>query len=376
MRDRSRLLVDLRLLGENVSSLKDLYKQQNILFMVKADAYGHGILPIVRYAYQTLGIKEFGCATLAEALHLREHIPDLEFEVYVFSDVQIELKDSSEFYVNRRIIPVISNEQDLDFFLEQSEFSHAPLCLKFNTGMNRLGLDDGDVSKVIERLKKSPRRTIYHLMTHLACASQSMKTIKKNKQQCERFDILIAEFQSAGFNIERTSISNSGALEQGVGANFTHIRPGLMLYGPSSLIPQLADLRQWRGHNISKLETYILHVFKVKRGTPVGYGARVCPRDGVIAIVALGYGDGISTRFAGAHFFHKGHKGEVTGRINMDMTQVLFPEESFKDLQVGDKFVMWDHTAESVENLSLETGALSYELFCQLTHRVPRIHVM
>lgn len=370
------MLVDLKLLGENVSSLQEFYKQQNILFMVKADAYGHGVLPIVRYAYQELGINEFGCATLAEALHLREHLPDLEFEVYVFSDVQIELKDSSEFYLNRRIIPVISNEHDLDFFLEHSEFKHFPLCLKFNTGMNRLGLDDTDVDKIIQCLQKSPRRTIYHLMTHLACASQSMNSLKRNKQQCERFNVLIKEFKASGIQVERTSISNSGALEQGFGKEFTHIRPGLMLYGPSSLIPQLSDLRQWRGHNISKLETYILHVFPVKRGTPVGYGARVCPSEGVIAIVALGYGDGISTRFSGAHFYHGGHRGQVMGRINMDMTQILFPPEALKDLRVGDKFVMWDHRPETVETLSQETGALSYELFCQLTHRVPRVHVM
>lgn len=376
MRERSRLLVDLKLLAENITSLQALYPQQKILFMVKADAYGHGVLPIVRYACQELEVKEFGCATLAEAMHLREHLPDLEFEVYVFSDVQIELKDSSEYYLNRRIIPVLSNENDLDFFLEHAQFAHFPLCLKFNTGMNRLGLDDGDVTKVIEKLKKTSRRSIYHLMTHMACASQSMNKIKKNGQQRERFNVLTQEFRSAGFDIERTSLSNSGALEQGVGGDYSHIRPGLMLYGPSSLIPQLKPLRQWRGHNISKLETYVLHVFKAKRGTPIGYGARVCPEDGVIAIVALGYGDGISTRFAGAHFFHKGHRGQVMGRINMDMTQVLFPPESFKDLRVGDKFVMWDHRPESVETLSEQTGALSYELFCQLTHRVPRVHVI
>lgn len=376
MRDRSRLLVDLKLLAENVSSLQEFYKQQSILFMVKADAYGHGVLPIVRYVYQELGVKEFGCATLAEAMHLREHLPDLEFEVYVFSDVQIELQDSSDFYLNRRIIPVISNQHDLTFFLEHREFSHFPLCLKFNTGMNRLGLDDADVDQVAQQLKKNSRRSVYHLMTHLACGSQSMNSLKKNTQQRERFDALIKNFQAAGLSVERTSLSNSGALEQGVGRDFSHIRPGLMLYGPSSLIPQISNLRQWRGHNISKLETYILHVFQVKKGTPIGYGARVCPREGVIAVVALGYGDGISTRFAGAHFNHGAHRGQVMGRINMDMTQILFPPEAAQDLKVGDKFTLWDHRPETVEDLSQETGALSYELFCQLTHRVPRVHLM
>ena len=81
-------------------------------------------------------------------MELRQQVVG-EFEIYVFSDVQLELRESAELYLNYRLIPVISNQQDLAFLLGQKEFQHFPLCLKFNTGMNRLGLNqDGQMKSL------------------------------------------------------------------------------------------------------------------------------------------------------------------------------------------------------------------------------------
>lgn len=374
MRFRSRLLVDLNILAENVAHLKELFPKQKILFMVKADAYGHGVLPLVRFCVEQLEIKEFGCATIGEALSLRENLHDLEFEVYVFSDVQIELKDCTEIYLHKRILPVISNFSDLEYVLSHEDFANFPLCLKFNTGMNRLGLDHEKVEEVIALMKKYQHSRIFHLMTHFSSASHSMTSNKRNQEQKERFARLKEQFQAAGIQVERSSLSNSGAIEQGVGKEETHIRPGLLLYGPSCLVPPLRGLSQWRGRVISQLETYIINVFPVVQGQPIGYGGSPVAQAGVIAVVAIGYGDGFPTRFAGASLKHRGHEGKVVGRVNMDMAQVWFPKEAIDDLIVGDKFIIWDHTQESVLQLSDETQTLTYELFCQLTPRVPRIH--
>lgn len=374
MRFRSRLVVDLNILAQNVSHLRELFPSQEILFMVKADAYGHGVLPIVRYCVENLNIREYGCATIGEAISLRENLSDLEFEVYVFSDVQIELKDCTEIYLQRRIIPVLSNFSDLEYMLSHSDLKNFPLCLKFNTGMNRLGLDYEKVDEVIELIKKYQHRKIFHLMTHFSSSSHSMNSNKRNIEQRERFAALKEKIKAAGIEIERTSLSNSGAIEQGVGKEETHIRPGLLLYGPSCLVAPLRGISQWKGRVISQLESYIINVFPVTKGQPIGYGASPVAEAGVIAIVAIGYGDGFPTRFAGATLHHKGYSGKVVGRVNMDMAQVWFPTEALDDIVVGDKFIIWNHSQSSVLNLSDETQTLTYELFCQLTPRVPRIH--
>lgn len=372
MRFRSRLLIHFDRLERNVGKIKSRAKTADILFMVKARAYGHGMREISHFSHFDLGIKNFGCATLQEALELRQNILG-EFEIYVFSDVQLELRESADLYLNQRLIPVISNQQDLSFVLENKEFKHFPLTLKFNTGMNRLGLNMDRVEDIVSMIKKSGRRSIFHLMTHFSSASQSMNSNKRNLEQIQSFNKLKEEFRSRGIEIERSSLSNSGAIEQGVGLSETHIRPGLITYGPSSLLPHVTTERPWDGEIISDLETHVIHVFETKKGTPIGYGGSPCPADGVVIILAIGYGDGFSTAYQGAHLNWQGHRGQIVGRVNMDMIQVLFPMELKDHFQVGMPFTIWDHDRHHFETLSRETKLLSYEMTCQLTSRIPRV---
>ncbi len=348
--------------------------KSEVLFMVKADGYGHGMIPVTRYAVTELGVKEFGCATLGEALKLREELNDLEFDIYVFSDTQLEVPENVDIYVRRRIIPVISNVSELDYLLHNPEFKHFPICLKFNTGMNRLGIDPSDAPLVVARLKQHGRSTVHHLISHFANASFPMDTHEFNISQRSRFIDIKKFFRDSGITIERTSQSNSGAIEQRHGFEDTHIRPGLMMYGPTSLSPEYADKGHFKGKLVSRLETHILRTFDVKAGDPVGYGSTPCPYDGVVAVLAIGYGDGFSTRYSGAHLFHKGFKGVITGRVNMDMIQVLFPTEAKKQIKAHEVFVIWGEQEGDLINFSLETKTIPYELFCSLLPRIPRVY--
>ena len=374
MRFRSRHFVDLSILSKNYEKLKKLCPTNEVIFMVKADAYGHGLIPIVRHSITELGIKEFGCATLGEALQLRDELNDLEFEIYVFSDVQLELKECAEIYLNRRIIPVISNREDFEFILSDAGFNRFPLCLKFNTGMNRLGLSMDEAENIARKLREKGKKSIFHLMTHFSSSSLSMQKNKKNLSQIENFNLLKSSFKSLGIEVENSSISNSGAIEQKIGLDETHVRPGIMMYGPSTLIPKYSQLSHWDGEIISKLETYVIRFFEVTRGQPIGYGATPCPGDGVVAIIALGYGDGFSTRFQGSHVFHKGKKGVIAGRVNMDMAQVFFKKGEVPDLKSGEVFTIWDHNVESFTDFAVESKTLTYEMTIQLTPRVPKIY--
>ena len=375
MRIKSQMEIDLSLFAENFEKLKKIAPNNEVLFMVKANAYGHGMVPIVQFAYEELGIKEFGCASLGEAIHLRDKVPDGEFEIYVFSDVQLELKEATETYLNRRIIPVISNESDLDYFLETNEFKHFPLCLKFNTGMNRLGIDDSRVEEVIQKLKHKNRNEVYHLLSHFSSASFSMFKNKKNIDQQRRFKNLKSRFLEADINLLKTSIANSGAIEQGIGLDETHIRPGLMMYGPTSLYPQIRERSKWDGKLISSFSTVVVERFSVSKGTPIGYGATPCFANGVVVIIAVGYGDGFSTRYQGVELKHKGRIGKVVGRVNMDMTQVLFEDALEEDFIVGEKFVVWDYEGESFMNICDQSKTIPYEAFTQITSRIPKVYV-
>jgi alanine racemase len=360
MKFRSQLIINLHFLKENFQYLNKIAANCQTLFMVKADGYGHGMLSIVRYAYEELGIREFGCATINEAQNLRRDLRDLNFDIYVFSDVQLDNPESVEIYSNERIFPVITGLDQLNFFLHQESFKYFPLCLKFNTGMNRLGLELQDLSSIIQLLSLHKRKSIYHLFTHLANSSLPMTTVQYNIDQQSKFKIVQDQFKLALVDIERTSISNSGAILQSSGLEQTHIRPGLTLY----TYPQC----------ISRLETKILKVFEVQKDTPIGYNSVPCVRDGVVAVLAIGYGDGFSTRYSGAHITHLGFKGEIIGRVNMDMTFVLFPPSSKDKIRVGDIVTVWGEKEGDLLNFSEETKTIPYELLCSLLPRIPRIY--
>ncbi len=375
MKFRSRLVIDLDYLKSNVQDIRKIAPDSKILFMVKADGYGHGMLPIVRYACEALNISEFGCATIKEALELREELNDLEFDIYVFSDIQLELHENAEIYLKKRIIPVISNITELDYILKNEEFKFFPICLKFNTGMNRLGLPMEDLDKVIFELKNHSRTEVHHLISHFANASFSMKSDEHNKNQIKNFEMIKNKFQANGIKILRSSEANSGSIEQKNGLeNNTHIRPGLMMYGPSSLNDDVKNEGYYRGKVVSSLETYILRTFDVLKGTPVGYNSTPCPDDGVIAILAIGYGDGFFNRYSGVELKHNGHTGIVIGRVSMDMTHVFFKKEARGHILAHEVFTIWGESGTSLDSFSKQTKTIPYEIFCSLLPRIPRVY--
>ncbi len=368
----SYLLVHLNKLKKNIDSLREHYPQQEILFMVKADGYGHGLVEIVKSSFQDMGVKEFGVATLGEAMTLRKHLPNIPVEIYVFSDLQFHQSDLAECYLENRLIPVLSHEQDLKIFLKEERFKHLPLCLKFNTGMNRLGFPYEKAEEVIALLKQHGRGEVDHLMSHFANASMPMDKNNRNIWQKERFKEVKEKFQKAGISLKATSLANSGALEQDECKDETHIRPGLMLFGPTSMAPQHLRKSWWQGVIISELKTTVLHTFDVEKGEPLGYGSIPAPEEGTVAIIAMGYGDGISTRYRGATLYHKGVAGRICARVCMDMTFVLFPKGT--PISRGEEFTIWSGDPEKFGQLSHETETLPYELVIQLTTRVPRIY--
>lgn len=375
MRYKSSLRVNLSALKRNVEKVRALTSDKKILFMVKADAYGHGIIPIVRYSASELGISEFGCATLAEAIKLREDLPDLEFEIFVFSDLDLDLDFAKDSYLNKRIIPVISREDDFDLILADDDFKHLPICLKYNTGMNRLGLKHSKVAEHIQKLKTSGRNEIFHLMTHLSSASLSMKRNKRSDEQNKIFQEIKTNYNEAKINIVNSSISNSGSIEQKFGFEESHIRPGMILYGPTTLIPKDRGESFWSGENLSTLETYIIDCFEADKGCPVGYGGHPIPHEGIVAHVALGYGDGVTTWYQGCEIEHMGFKGKILGPVNMDMTAILFPSTAKDRIKSGQVLTLWSSSNE-VLNIADKMKTISYQLFCGLTLRLPRKHYL
>ena len=365
MRFDTELAVNLNHLRFNISLLRERYlDNQKIIFMIKANAYGHGIAEIADYASKNCQLDHFGVASLGEAIYLREKLPKSDFKIWVFSEINIRDMSLATAYREQNILPVISDMNDLEFFLEN--FPKLPLILKFNTGMNRLGINIEDQQKVIDLIKKSGRDKIHHLMTHFSSSYFKLKENDRTHKQYSEFCQIKENFLQAGIKLEGTSVANSGAIEQEFGLNETHVRPGLMLYGPQSVAGS-----QWDAKIISALRTKIIQLREIKKGTPVGYGGHVSHADGTIAYLPLGYGDGFLTFYSGLKLEHKNHPAQVMGRVNMDLVQLFF-EKPAPMLQVGDEIELWSETQSSVLSIADYAKTIPYQIFTSISSRVSR----
>jgi alanine racemase len=367
MRHSSFLEVDLKRLGDNFQKIRDLAPRAIVLPMVKADAYGNGLVPVSRFLVEECGANKLGCATLGEALALCREMPELVAEILVFSEIELQDEKIRRAYLDFNITPVMYRPKDLDLLLKDKELQRLPIIIKINTGMNRLGLTLEELSDFAPRLRA---RGVQHLMTHFACPYYPLKLGDKTYRQFDEFLKAKKILSDANVELRETSVSSSGAIEQGFGIDETYIRPGLMMYGPSSM-----EARIWEGHQISRLVTKVLKTFHVKKGTPVGYGIHVAAEDHYMAIVALGYGDGITTFASGTLLNVKGMRARVFGRVNMDMTFLAFDPSAEGKINEDESVEIWNNDNRVISDLANQMKTHPYQLMCGITQRVPRIYL-
>jgi alanine racemase len=367
MRHSSFLEINLDLLAQNFGMTQKLAPKSQILPMVKAEAYGNGLVPISQFLVNELGVKTLGCATLGEALKVARECPDLKAEMLVFSDTEIHNENLRDSYANHNITPVIHQASDLEIFLTLSEFKKVPLVIKLNTGMNRLGFSMEEIEPFIPRLKA---RGIDHLMTHFANSYTLLKEGDRSHRQLDEFRRIQKNLIDAGVQIRATSVSNSGAIEQKFGVDETFVRPGLMLYGPPSVLePQI-----WNGKQISSLKTKILKTFSAKKGTPIGYGINVLPQDAFLAVIPLGYADGLVTFASGLELNIKGFKAKLFGRINMDMAFLMFDPSVAGKILPEEQIEIWNHDNKVITDIATQMQTIPYQLMCAISGRIPRIY--
>jgi alanine racemase len=324
--------------------------------MVKANAYGHGINEIIDYAYEQGGITNFGVASIEE---LSEVNINRDINFWIFSELGI--RESKQKYQDN-IIPVLSTLSDLNYFI--MHYKGHKFALKFNTGMNRLGIED--VDQAIKILKDNQIDRVEHLMTHFSSSYFKIQEGCQTSIEYSRFVKIKEIFDANSIEYNGTSVSNSGAIEQGFGLKESHIRPGLMLYGPASfgLIGKSSSM--WKGKIISSLESKIIDIRKVLKGTKIGYGGTKVKENGYIVYIPIGYGDGLLNYYSGAQVRCADQVGYIFGRVNMDITSVFFKYEPKSD------FVkIWD---ENLVNFCTQVSSIPYQVLTNISRRVPKLY--
>lgn len=348
-----RAHIDLRALRHNLHQARNAAPQSQLMAVVKANGYGHGLVAVAGALRDADG---FAVARLDEALALREagiRKPVVLLEGFL-DGAELEEADC------RRLEVVLHSEYQLAL-LEAACLEH-PLrvWIKLDTGMHRLGFSPEELDGVVRRLQALPFvRQPPAYLSHLACADE--RANPATEEQRRRFEAVLGDRPG-----ER-SLANSAGLLGWPAAAYDWVRPGIMLYGVSPFRDALGPALGLRP--AMTLETRLIAVRRLRRGDAIGYGGGwVCPEDMRVGVAAIGYGDGYPRHAAaGTPVLLNGRRVPLVGRVSMDM--ITLDLRGHDAVAEGDRVVLWGEGLP-VEEVAAAADSIGYELLTGITGRV------
>lgn len=361
MSNRAEAIVDLSAIAVNVQKLKTLAGTE-LMAVVKADAYGHGLVPVAKTAISA-GATWLGVALVEEAHSLRTAgitAPILAWLVPPGSDYSAAVDAQIDLAV-----------PSLEIFNEiVATGKRARIHIEVDTGMTRGGF----LEEWPEFLKSDFSKVeVVGIFSHFARADEVIE--KQNQVQLTNFNQAIADLAAVGVNPQLKHLANSAAALTNQSAAFDLVRTGIAMYG---LTPDLEHLGTSKSLGLlaaMEVRAKLHLVKKVPANSPVGYGATESTlRDTVLGVVAMGYADGIPRRAKAAGVFFDGKRLPIIGRVSMDQFVVdLGPETSAK---AGDYVVVFNDGAcgeFTAEDWGSASDSINYEMTTRIGPRVPRI---
>jgi alanine racemase len=347
-----RARIDLPALQHNFERVRHYAPQSRIMAVVKAHAYGHGLINAAR---ALPGADAFGVVSMDEAISLRE----AGFDRRIVLLEGLYAADETLLAGGYRVDVVVHHAEQIGFLEHARPGRPLDVWLKIDTGMHRLGFDPALVPVVVERLRRNARVGDIRFLSHFCCADdvQTDHTARQHRLFLQALEGLAGE----------RSLANSAAVLAWPDTHLDWVRPGVMLYGGSPLPHACAaDLGL---QPVMTLSTRLIAVTERRRGDPVGYGAAwECPETMPIGIAAIGYGDGYPRHApSGTPVLVNGRRAALAGRVSMDMIAIDLREHP--EARVGDPVTLWGEGLP-VDEVAAAAGTISYELFCGVSSRV------
>lgn len=363
--------LDREALLHNLGELKKcLSSSTEIMVIVKSNSYGHGI-DIVPGVFAGAGVGHFGVAITEEGVRLRED--GVEGTIVVLEGVYSGQFESLLEYDLTPVVFNIENAKELNEFFAARNAA-GKVHLKIDSGMGRVGVPSAEFESFFKAIKECTHLEVEGIMSHFAQSELEDKTF--TDIQLEVFKNALSVASSLGIEPKYKHLSNSAAIVGYKDSEFNMVRPGIMLYGA---YPQGEEVEKY-GEKINlkpamTLKTKILDIKKVSAGETVSYGRTYkCERDSLIALLPIGYGDGFMRSLSNkGEVLIKGKRCPIRGRVCMDLTMVDVTEVG---ASVGDEVILiGSQNGETIraEEVATLAGTISYEVFCSLTERVPRL---
>lgn len=370
--------IDLSALRENLRTLKGLLPRGVDWYpMVKADAYGHGVVPIA-HELEVQGVTGMGVSLIEEGIQLRE--AGIQAPLLLFGPFD---RGGSEI-VNFKLTPVISTFTQIEV-LAPFRDQVIPVHLKLNTGMNRLGFSPDEFPRLQESLRANPHLRVQKVLTHLHSGEdadgdiQESYTAKQFRLFHKMAEPLLPDSRdwhiwSTGALLKRPAMKANHGPHWPTSWENLGARPGLCLYGVN---PYPASENSIALKPVMTLRSQLMRVTPIKRGEIAGYGATYrADRDGILGVVPLGYADGYLRSLSNTGMvLVNGERARVVGRISMDFVLVELSSLA-RPARVGDEVILFGRSKQGTElevrELAELAGTIPWELLTSVSRRVPR----
>lgn len=359
------LQVNLTAVRKNWQLLRAHYFGADCGAVVKTNAYGLGVAPIVQSLFSE-GCRTFFVANYDEGVEIRRLLPNV-VDVYVLQGCAPNMEQR---FIESSLTPVVISVAMFNRWFRAvsglgARGQKVRCALKVNTGMNRLGMSLGELKALSLQEENLKQAGVEMILSHLACADEPEHPL--NQQQLQAFEVAVEPLKKTLPNI-RASLANSAGIFLGESWQFDVARPGIALYGGAMTLSNAPNFLP-----VVSLFLPVLQVRELDAGESVGYGGLFrAERKMRIAIVSGGYGDGVLRSLSCSAFgwFHQ--KIPLLGRISMDscvfdITDLTEPESPAE----GDLIeVIGEHCL--LGDVAKQAGTISYELLTRLGDRLEK----
>ncbi len=360
--------IDTRAFAANVDTIAaSLPPASRLIAVLKGDAYGHGAVELARVC-RPERVSMIATALLEESLALRDAGITLPLLVLGPMDER-----AIEMAVDAGVTPGIPGPEALAAACRVAKHRDVAIHLKLDSGMGRMGALESELPAVVQLIRAAPRLRIDAIYTHFAKADDERDPF--TTIQIANFDRMLATLHQAGIEAPLHHLANSAATLRGIVRAGDFVRCGIVLYGPSKLTSsggaslKLNCVMRWR--------TEIARLKELPAGHAIGYGATFhTTRPSRIATLPIGYADGYSRQHSNnGEVLIRGRRAPVVGRVSMDLVTVDVTD--IPGCVPGDEVVLLGAQGQEVisaEELAAKTDTISYEVFCRVSKRVPRLY--
>ncbi len=359
--------VDLAAVRANARVLADLASPATLLAVVKADAYGHGAVPVARAALDA-GATWLGVALVEEGAALRA--AGIDAPILVLSEPAPAAADA---VIAHGLTPVVYTPAGIEALAKavvDAGSDPRPVHLKVDTGMHRAGCTVDDASSLVDAIAARPELVLEGICTHFAVADEPGHAY--TLEQVARFDAVLDDLDARGVRPGLVHAANSAGLLGEPSHRYDLVRVGIALYGvpPADALEHRVALQP-----VLSLHARVAHVKALPAGSRVSYGLRYeLPRAGTIATVPVGYADGVPRNLGlhGGEVLVGGRRFPIAGTVTMDQLMV---DVGDTPVDVGDDVVLLGRQGDeeiTAGEWAARLGTIAYEIVTGIGPRVPR----